>query len=300
METPVEYPPAIEALTERARRAIRVVLGDSYSPAIFILGATPRSGTVYAGELVRLHTDVSAYPNQLWEVPFLRGIGPLLQHQADFFQAYKLNRSRMGANDLVGLYAASLLAYLQSFIPAGKRMLVKDTALDYLPYFPVLFPSEFAVILLRDGRDTVHSTLRTWPNRYTFPEVCERWNKNARLALDFSTACRNESRYWLVHYEDVLADPNAFVTELCRRFELAPERYPFDRIDTVEVLGSSTLVSPGAVDWNPTPRPPEFQPTRHWTTWTRGQREQFAEIAGDTLLEASYCADMDWVTDNPH
>jgi hypothetical protein len=88
MEIPVDPPPAIVPLTEQAQRAVRGILEDSYLPAIFILGATPRSGTVYTGELVRLHPDVAAHPNQLWEVPFLRGIGPLLKHQVDFVQTY--------------------------------------------------------------------------------------------------------------------------------------------------------------------------------------------------------------------
>ena len=50
-------------------------------PAIIMHGVIPRSGTVYIGELLRLHPDLHAYPNDIWEIPFLELTSDMLEVQ---------------------------------------------------------------------------------------------------------------------------------------------------------------------------------------------------------------------------
>jgi hypothetical protein len=61
-----------EAVSADARHAARAIRGTERGPAIIIHGIMPRAGTVYVGELLRRHPDLTAYPNRIWEAPFLQ------------------------------------------------------------------------------------------------------------------------------------------------------------------------------------------------------------------------------------
>ncbi len=96
---------AEEGLTNRAIRIAALIRVVDRQPAIIIHGVTQRSGTVYEGELLRLHPDVFAYPNDMWETPFLELAGDIHKIQQRFFQASK-NKI------LAGLEKVSFYLYL--------------------------------------------------------------------------------------------------------------------------------------------------------------------------------------------
>jgi hypothetical protein len=58
------------ALSEYALQVAKTIRGTDRKSAIIIHGIMPRSGTVYTGSLVKLHPDISPYPNEIWEAPF--------------------------------------------------------------------------------------------------------------------------------------------------------------------------------------------------------------------------------------
>ncbi len=193
-----------------------------------IHGVMPRSGTVYVGELLRLHPDLYAYPNEMWEIPFLNLAGQIHDLQSQFLRGYKHNRERIGGNDFLPLFGSTMLAYLHGFMPPDHRLLIKEPTVSHLGAFPLMFPSEQLLLLMRDGRDVVHSTLRTWPDN-DFEEICTRWARSTRAMLDYYDLYRTRTpACWLTCYEEVQQDPEGFMREACRRFELDPERYPFE------------------------------------------------------------------------
>jgi hypothetical protein len=282
-------------VTEAALQAACAIRGSDREPALVIHGIMPRSGTVYVGELLRLHPDLHAYPYQLWELPFLQLAGNVVRLQEKFFRIYEQNVGKMGQHDFLPLFGASLIAYLYAAVPPGQRMLVKVPSVQYLNRFPFVFPHEHLLVVVRDGRDLVQSTLRTWP-QLNFIQVCRRWDRAARMVLG-ADRCFSESGpagYWLARYEDALDDPAAFVREACGRFGLDAARYPYAQIEALPVHGSSALHKTGRVSWRAVERPQNFRPTGYWQEWSAARKWLFKRIAGHALQELGYCRDLSW------
>jgi hypothetical protein len=284
---------APQPISSSAIEAARRARGAAYGPAIMIQGIMPRSGTVYAGELLRRHPDLNAFPHQLWEFPALQLAGGVRELQKDFILGYKLNYGRISDDDFLPLFGASLLAYMHTSFSPEQRLLIKMPGVQYLSHFFSMFPHENLLILIRDGRDLVHSTLKTWP-RLNFVQVCLRWNRSARAVLD-AVRRFDESRcgnFWLARYEDALEDPVSFVSEACRRFCLDVNRYPFEKIDGIKVIGSSKLEQ--NVTWKFIPKPKDFRPTGYWNKWSTTRKVIFKAIAGRSLMELGYAGDPNW------
>jgi len=85
--------------------------------AIIIRGATPRSGTVCVGELVRFHPDLVAYPNNIWEIRFLQLSDDTPGIQRTFHQGYRHNAGKLGESNFLPLFGTSFVAYLYSRAP---------------------------------------------------------------------------------------------------------------------------------------------------------------------------------------
>ncbi|HUF73001.1 MAG TPA: sulfotransferase [Gammaproteobacteria bacterium] len=284
-------------LSEGAIEAAKAIRGRERPPAIIIHGVMPRSGTVYAGELLRLHPDLHAYPNHVWEFPFLGLAGGIRDLQGEFLGMYRRNEARMERHDFLPLFGASLIAYLYSFVPDGKRMLLKAPNVRYLNWFHVVFPFENLLLLMRDGRDVVSSTIKTWPKRKRgFGEVCKRWNDSARVLLDFESRRAKMDGFLSARFEQIVKDPESFAASACDAFDLNAEAYPFDKIGDLPVRGSSTVVPSKArgTGWDPIEKPKDFSPTDRWKDWSPAQKRTFKKIAGSTLVDAGYCRDLDW------
>jgi hypothetical protein len=93
-------------VSEEALRAARQIRGER-PPTLIIHGVMQRSGTNYTGELLRLHPNIYAYPNKIWEVPFLQLTKDILHTQNHFFRIYIQNTDRIGNKDFLPLCGAS-------------------------------------------------------------------------------------------------------------------------------------------------------------------------------------------------
>ncbi|MCZ7570664.1 MAG: sulfotransferase [Ardenticatenaceae bacterium] len=273
---------------ETARRIRAVERG----PAVIIHGIMPRSGTVYVGDLLGLHPDLALTPNKIWEIPFLKLTDDILRVQEEFFRSYKNNRSRIGAADFLPLFGAAFVAHLHSFAPEEKRMLLKMPGVQHLNHFFSVFPHENLLLLVRDGRDVVHSTVRTWPE-LRFSDVCRRWNRSVRMILAFQERYAGRQGYWMTRFEDAVRDPEVFVKEACSHFGLDGDKFPYEKIEAIPVQGSSSFMKEGkARYWVKKPR--GFNPIGRWEQWPAGKKRAFKRIAGEALMDLGYCDNLDW------
>ena len=275
-------------------KSSKEIRGAHRPPAIIIHGVMPRSGTVYTGELLRLHPDIYAYPNELWEIPFLELSGEFKNIQKLFFNRYKLNREKMGELDLLPLFGASLISYLYSFVPIDKTLLIKVPDVQFLSYFPIVFPHENLLLLMRDGRDLVSSTIRTWP-REKFSNVCLQWTNSAQYMINFThNQGQKRDNYQMFKYEDILKQPAEFARNACNFYGLDIDRYPYDEINNLPFRGSSTIQAEGRVNWEPIDSDQTAKTVGHWQQWSAKQTKQFKKIAGEVLIQAGYCSDLNW------
>ncbi|MDX1687342.1 MAG: sulfotransferase [Candidatus Promineifilaceae bacterium] len=285
-----DLPEPAPALLETARQ----IRGPERGPAVMIHGILPRAGTVYTGQLLRLHPKLHAFPHNLYEVPFLQLSDEVLRLQERFLASHRHNRGKVGETDFLTLFGSALVAHLHAGTPAGKRMLVKVPSVEYLHFFPHVYPHEHLLVLVRDGRDLVDSTVRTWP-MFPFSFACRRWRRAAGMVVRFhgQWAGRREG-YWLARYEDAVENPEAFVREACRRFGLDESAYPYDEIEKIRIRGSSTVTAGGDVVWDPQQRPEDFRPVGRWRQWPARKKRTFKRLAGEMLLALGYCEDLSW------
>lgn len=286
-----------EDFSAEALETASQIRGDERGPAIIIQGVMPRSGTVYVGELIRLHPDVHAYPNEMWEIPFLEITGDIIKLQEHFFKAYKQNRERIGKNDFLPLFGSALTRHLFSFAPDNKRVLLKIPDVQYLNYFYKVFPKENILLLIRDGRDLVSSTMKSWPGA-NFKEICQLWDDSARIMLRFKNKhVDNMPGIMFSKYEDIINSPTDFMSVFCQTFDLDTTLYPYDQIENIAVRGSSTLRQESDkknVSWDAISKPKNFKTTGHWHNWSRKEKAIFKKIAGKTLIELGYSENLDW------
>jgi len=286
---------AEEDFSEHALQAAKKIRGIDLEPSIIIQGVMPRSGTVYVGELLKLHPALCAYPNNMWEVPFLETVGDIAKTQTHFFNAYKYNRERMGKYDFLPLFGASFIAYLSTFLVDKDRLLLKIPDVQYLNLFFKVYPYEHILLLMRDGRDLVSSTIKSWPEK-KFSDVCALWNQSANIMLDFKQKYVDATLQGTLFYkyEDILNDPELFSKEACRCFSLDYSQYLSNEIVNIGVRGSSSVKKNDNLSWEVLDKPQDFKSTRHWETWRVKQKNVFKKIAGETLIRAGYEQNNDW------
>lgn len=279
-------------ITPHALDTARRIRGVDRGAAIIIHGIMPRSGTVYVGDLLGLHPDLALTPNKVWEIPFLKLTGDILRVQEEFFRSYKNNRGKIGEADFLPLFGGSFIAYLHSFAPEEKRMVLKMPGVQYLNYFFSVFPHESLLVLVRDGRDVVHSTVKTWPG-LRFSDVCRRWNRSARMILAAQECYAGRQGYWMARFEDAVRDPRAFVKEACINLGLDEDKFPYEKIEAIPVQGSSSLIKEGKTRYW-VKKPTGFNPIGRWEQWSTGKKRTFKRIAGPALIDLGYCDSLDW------
>jgi len=251
-----------------------------------------RSGTVFVGELLHRHPEIAYYPNKIWEIPFLTQTGRINKMQENFFFEYNQNRDKMGQHDFLPLFGSAFLAYLYGYIPENQRMLLKMPGVQYLHDFYNLFPKENLLLLVRDGRDVVASTVKTWP-QIRFVDACRRWDRSAKVVKEFHGNQDGRSGYLFARFEDAVKDPKPFLEEAFAAFDLDPDLYPYDHLGNIPVIGSSTTIKKDG-SWTWTNKPKGFKPVGRWQKWSGWRKRQFKRIAGQSLIDLGYCQDLNW------
>jgi protein-tyrosine sulfotransferase len=171
---------------------------------------------------------------------------------------------------------------------AGKRIVSKTPSVSNLDRFFALFPDAYLLILVRDGRSVVESTVKSMGDHRG--QVARRWAAAAYCILEFDRENRDHAhRYRIVRYEDLVRDPAGKMTEILGFLGLDVERYDFSAIARLPVLGSSFTPNPeGRWKWKIAPPTGDEGFIERWRDWSRFQHERFNRIAGDALERLGY------------
>jgi len=268
------------------------IRGNVRKPSIILHGIMKRSGTVFVGELLHQHPEIAYYPNSIWEFPFLSQAKQIDKVQEGFFSEFENNREKIGDHDFYPLFGAAFLSYLFGFIPENQRMLLKMPGVQYLHDFYNLFPNENLLLLVRDGRDVVASTVKTWP-QIRFVDACRRWKHSSEVVKEFHHNHDGRSGYHLARFEDAVNDTEKFLRCVFSKFGLDPDVYPYARLSNIPVIGSSTTIKEDG-SWSWTNKSKDFKPVGRWGSWSSWRKAQFKRIAGKVLMDLGYCQDLNW------
>jgi protein-tyrosine sulfotransferase len=284
---------------ERLRAIATAVRGPDYVPAIFVHGVLPRSGTNFLADALALHPHVHAHPGRLWEFPLLYIAPGAEALQREFLFMFKRNGEVMGRFDLLAYLASGWLAALQK--EAGeRRVLLKSPHVQNLALFRHIFPYDTLLVCLRDGRDAIQSSLRTferWPLRSKrFSELAREWRYGTEATLTFEPGGENAySNAKVVRYEALVENTEAVMHAILLHSRLDLDVFDFDALRRLPVRGSSSLAGQGDQRWAPHDKPRDFHPIGRWrAAWSRQKKSRFKALAGAALIQAGYTKDNQW------
>jgi len=286
--------PPLEATARETLRARMVAARREGGPAVcLILGAMPRSGTNYVERLLAGHPDVLIAPGGLRELPAFAVADRFRDAGRAMARFHPSNGEIFAAYEWLGYAMAGYVNRIRAEAsPQTRAVLLKDPHMRRVALFDALMPREQAILVIRDGRYLVDSTVRTWPLRRfgrTFEDICLECRAATEAALT-AAAEAPADRVRLVRYEDVTADPAGRVAELCAWIGLDPSRLDVAAVTDAPILGSSTHSrgADGVVGWAPVADKTGFDPTTRPLEWPDAWRRTFARVCGTIQERAGY------------
>jgi hypothetical protein len=256
---------------------------------IFILGITPRSGTNFLSDLLCSHPDCSPARKPVREDLFLQHADLLQVFTSAVQHAWDPGWGSFDATSdkLHQAIGDGLIAFL--WTERDRRLVTKSPSVRNLEFFFTLFPAARLVILVRDGRSVVQSSMVTFG--WDFDTAAHLWAEGAEAIRRFDLAHQGSGvPYRIVRYEDLVDDVELVLSELLDFLELDSERFDFQAAAGLPVRGSSAYFGRGraSVNWDPVEKDQGFAPKERWQDWSRSLHRRFEWIAGEQLRYFGY------------
>jgi protein-tyrosine sulfotransferase len=258
---------------------------------IFVHGIMPRSGTNFLWDLLLLHPDCAPARDPVREDLFLDHSG----HLTAFVEAVQAAWDpRWGSftPDIPARLQAALGDGLVSFLWAdrSRRLVSKSPSVRHLGRFFAFYPEARLLILIRDGRSVVQSSMDTFG--WDFDRACRAWAAAADEIRRFQkSAAAHADRWRLVRYEDLVDNTEGELRPILAFLGLDATRYDLEAARDLPVRGSSAFGRQGGeVHWAPVAKDPTFVPKERWRSWPTEQLDRFDWLAGDQLRGLGYGA----------
>ena len=284
----------------RLAEIAEVVRGAARRPAIFIHGVLPRTGTNFLADALALHPDVHLNPGHLWEFPLLYVTPGASALENELVSMFRLNREVIERYEPLGYLASAWMADLQRR-SGERRMVLKSPHVQAINLFRHVFPDDVLLLCLRDGRDVIQSSLRTFGTgrlrSKSFGQLAWEWRHGTEAILTFEAGGPHaHPRTGIVRYERLVEHPEETMRVVLLHAGLDPARYDFAALARLPVRGSSEMADDEGRRWlRPQDRPAAFRPVGRWQgDWSAGRRRRFKAIAGEALVRAGYATDLDW------
>jgi hypothetical protein len=256
---------------------------------VFILGIAHRSGTNFLSDLLTRHPDCERV-RTIWE-DFLVANADRLQDFASAVAAcWNRNWDPEGKAqlELAEHLGRACLEFLTSKTKEvvndlPKYLVTKTPSVSHLRLVS-LFPAAKAVVMVRDGRAVVESSVKSFG--WDFETVAYDWARAADVIL---SAQKAGTPFLLVRYEDLVINMKEELRRVFSFLDIAPEVYDFEEAAALPVRGSSTLKADnGSVRWSTMEKPTDFNPLERWKDWTASKHRLFNSIAGSQLGDFGY------------
>ncbi len=167
------------------------------------------------------------------------------------------------------------------------QLMLRSPTTEGIAAATTLFPNARVLVLVRDGPATVELGRRSfgWP----YEEAMQAWRQSVRRTLTF-LASTDGPRCQLIRFEDLTADRAREIARVIAFLGLDPALYPFNRVDEIPVLGSSSFGRPEGerVHWRPVPKDSSFDPLARAQSWPAHRLARFAWLAGPEQRQLGY------------
>jgi hypothetical protein len=271
---------------------------------VFIIGVAPRSGTNHLEDLLCVHPDcglgiplrenhlLGALPDLAAIVEELRATwrrhdrwGFLPEHSDDLARSLgsvlaDFTVSQVDSRRRIEVPPATLPGIEDSFKKSPRYLISKYPHTTGLADFRMFFPDAKLILLMRDGRAVVESSIRSWGG--TFAVAVDSWRRGARNMARFLDDHPDDPALF-VRYEDLITRPEDELGRVFRYLDLDPEMFDFERALDRPIRGSSTIRPNGSgekVSWQPVEKTDDFDPLGRARQWTDVQHARFNHMAG--------------------
>jgi hypothetical protein len=290
----------------------------------FLHGVRVRSGTNYLGKLMGCNAHVQLVPphKTIGEFPLLRAMGSWEKAFSDFSTKYFGNKALYQFQSFLPHLGTAWLSYLiENFSLQPGHVFLKDPSVQSIGSFFDMFPNAKLILLVRDGRDNVASSMKAGlairskdsflgRSRRRLSHVLLRdfigaardWSSSIGSILSFDETFRNTARasqYMIVRYEDVYRHPAEMADRIFTFMGVPFDSATLESVAKADVVGSSFYGPAGQENarkpnWIATPRTSSFQPVGRWNQWNALQKGLFKRIAGKQLILMGYERDLNW------
>lgn len=257
---------------------------------IFTLGIMPRCGSNYFHQLLLLHPQCHSATSYEWPEDYLLLKADLLYEYADTISQHWPRQRNLPINTetrhaLLKALGDGLISYLNQ-LADGRPLVTKTPSVVNLSYFFKLFPNARLLILVRDGRSIVESSMRSFG--WEFDVAVQRWAKAARTIVEFDQEYKgSQYKYIIVKYEALLDNLEAEMRQIFGFLELDPELYDFDATNRLPVMNSSQFCD-GSWQRTLAENSEDFNFKKRWNYWDPFMHQQFNHIAGDYMTKLGY------------
>jgi len=303
---PVAFHPQWQHYSSNGKEMDNANLIMHQQQLVYIASPTQRSGTNFLNNVLKLHTnlfvpDEGNLPNEQFLYSFSHHLEAYATETVSLWGKW-LNESQdvmdTHAKELMHHLGNGLLQYFYEYTPKEKTLLLKTPDAGNLHNFFHLFPHGKLIILVRDGRDTVDSFVKSWGGQTIFKKMCERWSQRidqVNKVIEQANHSNKKNSYLLVRYETLNQDTSNQVKLMLDFLGLSPEKYQWDALEKIPVLGSSSFTGnqPG-VHWKPMEKGDTFVPTEKWMHWSNEKKQIFKKYAGKNLIKMGFATDNDW------
>ena len=255
---------------------------SKYQRVIYITSPTQRSGTNFLSLLLKLHEELEMpdskfAPDEHFLYSFTGKLNEFISTLISYWGYWiKDNNLKQEIhNQMLSYLGDGMLKYLSNYINPGKTLLLKTPDANDLEYFPYLFPNGKAIILLRDGRDTVESFVKSFSGKWAFKKMCCRWSKRVHYIYELMDRENSNNYFKIVKYEELVVRPGAVLKDILEFLYLDEEKYLWNEVSNTPVIGSSSIADNGEDFWEPKKRNSDFNPVGKWERWDKRRKQTF-------------------------
>lgn len=258
---------------------------------IILLSVLPRSGTNYLSALLALHPQCRQ--SRIPEDFFLANSALLISFCRSVAESWDewWRQYLGGVQQLIQTMGKGLLTFAdpgpQDEADSGAALMLRSPSIEGIDDALRLFPDAQLLILVRGGPGTVESGHRSFG--WGYDDGIRAWRRSVRRLLAFMDDA-DPRRYRLVRFEDLVENPAQEICAILEFLQLDHSVYPFQRIDSVAVIGSSSFgrVDGEPVHWRPVPKTDEFDPLSRARGWPRHRQKRWAWLGGPEKTRLGY------------
>jgi protein-tyrosine sulfotransferase len=252
---------------------------------LFIFGTMPRSGTNFLFELLLRAPPFERSHIGFAELPILAGEDYFRGPTDLIGRVHRPSADAFGRMEWMAYAVSGFRNRVLDIASPGSVTLIKNPVTWNIELWPVFFPQDRTLFIVRDCRYVVDSFVRTFARRRlsrTFEDICIETALAVEKSLAF-IASQPKERLLLLRYEDVVSDKAGTVSEVLAWMGCDPGRCRAEALEDVAVYGSSTH-SPrhpgGRVDWTPVAVDATFDPVNRNLDWPSSWRRVFDRHCG--------------------